>query len=85
VATSLGAAIARTLPLGFQLDRIERDVVERLERHRSLSALEIADLAGVEDGSAWMTAFIEKLSGHGLDLIEAGEEVEGVGTYVLRT
>ncbi len=81
---SLAHLVGHTMPLGFSLDDEEREVLNALGRNDGLSASEVGELVGAGNGIAWMEALIGKLSEHGLDLIEPGEDRSGEPTYILR-
>lgn len=74
----------RTMPHGLRLTAAERAVVDALAEASYLTARDVARIAQVSDGAAWMGALMAKLAGHGLDVVSLGEYVGGEPTYVLR-
>jgi hypothetical protein len=80
----LASLVGRTMPVGFQLTATERHVLDALGQTARLSASQIARIAGIGDGAAWMTSFMAKLSSFGLDLIAPGGHAGGEPTYTLR-
>lgn len=81
---TLASMVGHTMPLGFRLSDNERELLNALGKCGALKASEIAASIGVDNGIEWMDALIAKLSEHGLDLIEHGEEIDGEPTYTLR-
>jgi hypothetical protein len=79
----LAKMVGRTMPVGFQLSRDERDVLNALGE-APLTARQVAQIAGVPDGVAWMERLMSKLADHGLDLVVPGDDAGGEPTYVLR-
>lgn len=80
----LSQVVGHTMPLGFRLSPIERDVLNRLGEADSLTARQIGEIAGVTDPVAWMEALMSKLAERGLDLVAPGSPVGGEPTYRLR-
>ncbi|HET6613374.1 MAG TPA: hypothetical protein VFG83_15360 [Kofleriaceae bacterium] len=81
---ALAVVVTRTMPHGFQLTDVERNVLNALGREKLMSAREIAHIAGAADGIAWMEALMIKLAEHGLDIIALGPDRGGEPTYELR-
>jgi hypothetical protein len=80
----LVSMVRRTMPIGFQLTGAEMAVLDALDATPWLSETRVAEIAGVGDGGAWMRQLIEKLSHHGLDLIETMSGAGGEPAYALR-
>ena len=76
--------VRRTMPIGFQLTGEEMAVLDALDAAPWLSESRVAEIAGVQDGGAWMRQLIEKLGQHGLDLIETHSGAGGEPAYALR-
>jgi hypothetical protein len=83
-AESLARLVGHTMPIGFRLDDAERIVLDALGGKSHLTASEVAALAGVHDGNAWMLALMKKFAALGLDLIAHGPPSGGEPTYLLR-
>ncbi len=82
---ALGKVVGRTMPLGFSLAAPEREVLNRIGTQGALAARDVAAIAGVDDGVAWMETLMAKLANHGLDIVAPGDDRDGEPTYVLRT
>jgi hypothetical protein len=80
----IASIVGRTMPVGFQLSAVEREVLDALDRSARLSASDIARIAGTADGAAWMTAFMARLAGFGLDVIAPAGYMNAEPTYTLR-
>jgi hypothetical protein len=78
------SVVRRTMPIGFQLTGAEMAVLDALDAAPWLNEARVAEIAGVEDGGAWMRQLIEKLGQHGLDLIETLSGAGGELAYALR-
>jgi hypothetical protein len=78
------SVVRRTMPIGFQLTGEEMAVLDALDAAPWLPETRVAEIAGVQDGGAWMRQLIEKLGQHGLDLIETGSGPGGEPAYALR-
>ena len=76
--------VGHTMPLGFRLSPLERDVLNALGKTDRLRASEIARIARVENAIQWMEDLMTKLAHHGLDLVIPGDDAQGEPTYVLR-
>jgi hypothetical protein len=76
--------VRRTMPIGFQLTGEEMAVLDALDAAPWLNEARVAEIAGVQDGGAWMRQLIEKLDQHGLDLIETLSGAGGEPAYALR-
>ena len=77
-------SVTRTMPLGFCLSDVERDVLDALGKAEGLRASQIAQIAKVPNAIAWMEEFMSRLAEHGLDLIAPRQERGGEPAYVLR-
>lgn len=80
----LDSLITHTMPMGFRLTDRERDVLNALGDVPFLTARKVSEIAGADDGVAWMEALMAKLADHGLDLIAPGDDDGGEPTYLLR-
>jgi hypothetical protein len=78
------SVVGRTMPVGFQLTDAERVVLDTLGDSERLTAPQIAEIAGVADGAAWMAQLMAKLTSFGLDIVAPGDEVDGAPSYLLR-
>lgn len=74
----------RVVPSDFQVSKVERDVLNALGLHGTMSARALGHLLHVADAVTWMEAFTRKLESYGLDVIEPGEPDGGEPTYRLR-
>ena len=81
---TFASLVGRTMPLGLQLTKVERDVLDALGRAPSLTADEIGRIVGAVDPGLWMDQFLLKLAQLGLDLVAAGVARTGETSYVLR-
>ena len=81
--SGFASVVTKTMPVGFQLTDQERVVLDALAACDSLSAGQIAELIGVDDGAAWMSPLVAKLAGYGLDVVSVSQR-EGVPFYALR-
>lgn len=68
-AAGFANLVGKTMPVGFRLSAAERTVLDTLASAGALSARQIAELAGVPDGAAWMSQLVAKLRSVGLDLV----------------
>jgi hypothetical protein len=73
--SSLATMVGRTMPLGFQMTGQERVILDALSRGGTLTGEQVALMAQVSDGHAFMTGLIGKLAGHGIDLVEIAGSV----------
>lgn len=76
---SLATTVGKTMPVGFNLADSERVVLDALSRGE-LSGGDVARLTGAENGHQYMGKLLDKLAGHGLDLVEMHD-----GVYRLRS
>lgn len=81
---SLARLVGQTMPIGFSLSAAERQILNALGRSASLAASEVAEIAGIDNAVSYMEALMNKLAGHGLDLIAPGDDRDGEPTYLLR-
>lgn len=81
---SFSALAGRTMPLGLTLSDAERRVLDALGRGLRLGAAQVAALAGVSDGVAWMRALADKLAAHGIELFRQGTDGTGEASFELR-
>ena len=84
VKANLASLVGRTMPVGFNLSKVEREVLEKVGQARRISAPEVASITGVANGIEWMEQFMAKLAGYGLDLIVLSGKVDGNATFSLR-
>jgi hypothetical protein len=82
-ASQLGRIADRTVPVDFEINAQEREVLHALADAEYLTASAIAMVLEVEDARPWMSALISKLAAYGLDLVGPGGMYQGEPTYRL--
>jgi hypothetical protein len=84
VSARLVRLVNRTVPADFQITKPEREVLNAIGEHGSITARGVGQLVGVADPVAWMEQLVTKLERYGLDIVEPGPARDGEPTYVLR-
>jgi hypothetical protein len=84
VSQRLARLVNRTVPADFQITKPERDVLNAIGEHDSLTARAIGAMLGIADPVGWMEQLVTKLERYGLDIVEPGPARGGEPTYVLR-
>jgi hypothetical protein len=84
VSQRLARLVNRTVPADFQITKHERDVLNAIGEHDTITARAIGTMLGVADPVGWMEQLVTKLERYGLDIVEPGPPRGGEPTYVLR-
>nr|HEX4312847.1 hypothetical protein [Kofleriaceae bacterium] len=84
VSSRLGRLIDKVVPADFQLDRNERQALNALGGHDTMTARALGNLLDLTDAVSFMEDLVRKLEAFGLDLVEPGDPHGGEPTYRLR-
>jgi hypothetical protein len=84
VSQRLARLVNRTVPADFQINKLERDVLNAIGEQDVVSARAIGQMLGVADPVGWMEQLVTKLERFGLDIVEPGPPAGGDPTYVMR-